>query len=327
MRRNCSKCGTETDDYNDLHCRIILQTETRQLLLRGEIEKARNLVSQAQFDEEWKARMLGLLFFEPAIDQAIKQEWFRREMESKKKLREEEENINTQLAPFFNTAKGLIEIRKFREVEIYVLKTQMDCPHLPMWEIYNSKLRKEIPDEFRIRVNYTHRKDWQRFHDILNREQLPFLIHITDESNLESIREHGGLYSKQAMQEFNIQPNRYASDDLSRSLDNRRGIFDFIHLSIRESPMIFRATLDRGVNPVDLKIDSRFIFAEETKFSDMNATDNNATVGYAIEDFERINFEIANRHRRCQTADEKKLFQAEILVKRHIPLEFITFSP
>ncbi|MSR88022.1 MAG: hypothetical protein EXS69_02605 [Candidatus Zambryskibacteria bacterium] len=67
----CKKCGAETSSGGDLHCRKILQTETRQLLLDGKIKDAESSVSQAKFDEAWKRIMLQRLYIEPEIQQVI----------------------------------------------------------------------------------------------------------------------------------------------------------------------------------------------------------------------------------------------------------------
>ena len=77
MQKTCSKCGELTDYDSDLHCREILRAETKQLLLCGKIKEAEHLVSQAQFNEEWKQVMLRHLFLEPEINQEVQE--FRRQ--------------------------------------------------------------------------------------------------------------------------------------------------------------------------------------------------------------------------------------------------------
>jgi hypothetical protein len=168
------------------------------------------------------------------------------------------------------------------------------------------------------------RTDWQRFDKVIEQENIRFLVHVTDISNLESIKRYG-LYSKQAMEDFAIQPTHYVSNVLSRELDGRRGIYDYIHLSLQKAPMFHVAEQEGRIRSIELRIDPMLIYAQETKFSDKNATDNSAHVGDAFEDFEKINFKIANGRERWSSEEEKKLFQAEILVKHHIPKEFIEF--
>ena len=64
------------------------------------------------------------------------------------------------------------------------------------------------------------------------------------------------------------------------------------------------------------------IYWEETLFSDENATANSVIIGGGLDDFKRINFELA-KSGLWQNEEEKKLIQAEVLVKSHIPLNFI----
>jgi len=312
MRNYCVKCGNETDDSDDLHCRRILVAETTQLLSLGEIEKAECLVFQAPFDKKWKKEMFDRLSVEPKRERVR----LRQEIEAQEKL-DEEEQIKKQLLMYFNHAKFFIESGKFREAETHILDKQMSCPNLPLWEKYVSGLRNNIPENFRLPIQYTARKEWKKFEDIRSGKELFFFVHVTDSSNIESIIKHGGLYSKHAMDQYNINARKYASNDLSWSLDNRRNLEDYIHLSIQKSPMMYNA----GINPITLQIDSRFIFAQETHFSDKNSTDSSATIGSGFQNFESINFQIART--RWSTDEEKKLFQAEILIKHHIPLEFI----
>lgn len=71
MQKVCSKCGETTNYDDDLHCREILRIKAKQLLLCGEIKEAKCLVAQAQFNEEWKRKMIQDLFLEPKIREEI----------------------------------------------------------------------------------------------------------------------------------------------------------------------------------------------------------------------------------------------------------------
>ncbi|MCX6720457.1 MAG: hypothetical protein NTW11_01480 [Candidatus Staskawiczbacteria bacterium] len=81
MNLKCSKCGAETSDSGDLHCRKILRAEISQLLLCGKIEEARNHISRAQFDEGWRSMMLQHLFLEPDINKKIQEFRHQQELE------------------------------------------------------------------------------------------------------------------------------------------------------------------------------------------------------------------------------------------------------
>jgi hypothetical protein len=71
-----------------------------------------------------------------------------------------------------------------------------------------------------------------------------------------------------------------------------------------------------------LRIDPAVIYLESTLFSHVNANDAEADPGGGIGSFERIDFGIATGPR-WEGQTQKKLFQAEVLVKRHVPLNLI----
>lgn len=65
------------------------------------------------------------------------------------------------------------------------------------------------------------------------------LFHFTDATNLESIKEVG-LLSRRDLATRPI-PVNYLSDDLSRSLDDQRGLSDFVHLAFHPEHMMLKA--------------------------------------------------------------------------------------
>jgi len=69
------------------------------------------------------------------------------------------------------------------------------------------------------------------------------LYHFTDVSNLDSIREHG-LCSWFKVDERKLEA-RKGSSSLSRTLDQRKGLADYVRLSfVRDHPMMFVALRD-----------------------------------------------------------------------------------
>ncbi len=320
IEKHCSRCGTETDDSNDLHCRKILVNEVKNLLSLGKIEEAESLVSHTQGSddwEKWKREMLARFSSEP-IRQRYQLKWD----EEAKQEREKEEAVDNVIASVFNSTRPPASQRELLDMDVRMLSKQMELGDFSLWERYKLFRQGEYTDAHPLLISYTQRKNWQDFGNVLSRESLPTFIHVTDESNIPSIRKYGGLYSNDAMKKYGIQPAVFASGVLSRELDNHRGISDHIHLSIQKSPMMHAVEKEGRIKPVILKIDARFVYAQETRFSDRNAVDNSANTGSRLEDFERINFQIAKG--RWTNEEEKKLFQAEILIKHHIPIEFIT---
>ncbi|RSD33712.1 MAG: hypothetical protein CI953_1383 [Methanohalophilus sp.] len=89
--------------------------------------------------------------------------------------------------------------------------------------------------------------------------------------------------------------------------------------------MYYVATNIKKIRPVVLLIDPIVICWESTKFSDYNATDNKASIGQKIDDFELIEFNLATQGYDSSKHNdiEKKCIQAEVLVKEYVPLRYI----
>lgn len=171
------------------------------------------------------------------------------------------------------------------------------------------------------------KENYQQYQQIIEEKGITSLYHFTDRDNLKSIIEHGGLYSWADCEAKNIQIAKPGGDDLSRSLDRRDGLQNFVRVSFTQNhPMMYIAiNQDRISNPVILKISPEVIYWQNSKFSDRNATRNGANVGGQLDDFKKIHFgSVRQKNHFDLDEDEQQYFQAEILVKNHIPLQYIT---
>jgi hypothetical protein len=164
--------------------------------------------------------------------------------------------------------------------------------------------------------------DWQDFQRLLTKRNIQTLYHFTDRRNLPSIRQHGGLYSWSYCEQHHIAIPFPASNDLSKALDVRKGLQDFVRLSFNPCQPMMYVAQGRGVVPVVLEISPEVIFWLHTQFSNVNATANNASIGSSIQDFKNINFPLALSGN-WTTAEEKAFIQAEVLVKTKLPIQFI----
>ena len=184
----------------------------------------------------------------------------------------------------------------------------------------------EFLQRTRPNMSERYKSDWASFRESLRFYQITYLYHFTDECNVDSIRYCKGLYSWQYCQDNEIQIKQLGGNNVSRMLENRKCLEDYIHLSFNSAqPMLFVAKSEgRIITPVILKIDPSVIYWEDTLFSDKNATDGGAIIGGTYEDFCQINLKVATSSR-WTGLEEKKLFQAEVLVKTHIPLQYIQF--
>ncbi|MCH5312423.1 MAG: DUF4433 domain-containing protein [Prevotella sp.] len=172
------------------------------------------------------------------------------------------------------------------------------------------------------------RKDnWEEFKALLDRHGIKKLYHFTDRDNLESIIKNGGLHSWGDCEEKGIKIAKPGGGMLSRDLDRRDGLQHYVRVSFTtQHPMMYVAMQDgRLSNPVILEIDPEVVYWQETKFSDMNATRSGASKGGDLINFQKIHFEAVKARKHFDLPEEEQpYFQAEVLVKSFIPLEYIT---
>ena len=169
----------------------------------------------------------------------------------------------------------------------------------------------------------TRKENWRAFKRVVDHQGIKYLYHFTDFRNLKSIRAHGGLYSWSSCEQRGIEIPAPGSSQDSRRLDRSKNLQDYVRLSLHhDHPMKHVARKEGRVKDLrTLVINPSVIYLDSTLFSDINATDRKARIGGDIESFERIRFDIALG--RWDGEMEKKFFQAEVLVKAHVPLHLI----
>lgn len=195
-----------------------------------------------------------------------------------------------------------------------------------------AKRREEV-----ARINEAQRKkelfkqqrrkpDWQQYQIVLNNNNINTLYHFTDRSNLLSIKRHGALYSWHYCVRNNIDIPMPGGDDLSRLLDRRYNLQNYVRVSFtRNHPMMYIALNQNRINnPVILEIDTEVVFWKNSKYANKNATRKDVSIGSEIDDFKRIKFNFVklNKHFDLDESD-KPFYQAEVLVLEKIPIEFI----
>lgn len=146
------------------------------------------------------------------------------------------------------------------------------------------------------------------------------LYHFTDRSNVDSIIKHGALYSWAFCESNGITIPRPGGNQLSRDLDRRRGLENFVRLSFtKEHPMLYHAKNDGRINDVViLEIDARVLLWNTTLVSDQNANANSASIGSTLEDLRRVKLDIMNPHG-FPDDETRKYLQAEALVEEFVP--------
>ena len=115
------------------------------------------------------------------------------------------------------------------------------------------------------------------------------------------------------------------SSQLSRVLDQKKGLGDFVRLSFTPRHPMMYVALDesRLTDPVILEINLSVVLIPGTLFSDRNAAANTASISDSVSG---IRFDIALCSTQfCVPAADRPFFQAEILVPSNIAPTFIIF--
>jgi len=189
-------------------------------------------------------------------------------------------------------------------------------------QLFQNLNQQESPDCDDISSKY--KEDWLEIKRIVQQNNITKLYHFTDRANLQSIRERGGLFSWQDLENMNVKIPAQGGNDLSKQLDLNRCLQSYVRLSfVANPPMLYFAKKDgRILNPVILEIDPTVIFFKNTLYSDSNATSNKANTGGDLSSFKKIKFEILKQVR-WDGEEEKHYWQAEIMVKNNIPITLI----
>lgn len=188
------------------------------------------------------------------------------------------------------------------------------------------KIQKEEERKYQEQKKRTenYKPDWEEYKKILTANQIHTLYHFTDRENLKSIKKHGALYSWHYCITNNIDIPVPGGNQLSRDLDTRKGLQDYVRVSFtRSHPMMFVQPI-RTRNNVILELDIELIYWKGTKYADKNATRNDVNVGSSLHDFNQLRFDLFKRPNHFGLSDhDKPFFQGEILMPTKIPAKFI----
>ena len=172
------------------------------------------------------------------------------------------------------------------------------------------------------------KSNWQEFKAVLDEHKIVKLYHFTDRDNLESIIKNGGLYSWMDCERKGIKIIKPGGSPVSRQLDSGRNLEDYVRVSFTtQHPMMYVAMKDGRIsNPVILEIDPEVIYWNETLYANLNAAKHTIKpiIGPTLSDFKQIHFQSLKVRTHFDLPEEEQpYFQAEVLVKNFIPLEYI----
>jgi hypothetical protein len=215
------------------------------------------------------------------------------------------------------------KLRKLREVEDKIREERQ--------QVESSKRRENDEKERQAKAKLENllikKHNWQEFQQVLQQNGISILYHFTDKANLKSIKENGGLYSWQYCDRSGIDIPFPGGGTLSRQLDCQYGLQDYVRVSFTEKhPMMFFSKKEGRIqNPVILKISLDVAYFANTRFANMNATKTGHRQGVSLDDLKAIHFETVKLQNHFDLDDsEKSYYQAELLIKTWIPIEYIT---
>lgn len=159
--------------------------------------------------------------------------------------------------------------------------------------------------------------------EYLRKNNIEYLYHFTDRKNLASIIKNKGLFSWKYCEENKILIPVPGGDNLSRKLDLKFNLEDYVRLSFCEDhPMVYRLK-SSGCDLVLLKIKVDASWSKDTLFSDMNAAASSHHHGPNYEDLLRVDMRAVKRKRIYRDDPDFSKHQAEVMVKTFVPIEYI----
>jgi len=190
-----------------------------------------------------------------------------------------------------------------------------------------AKKKKEEDKKQELQRVLAKRSNWQEFAQVLQANDIPTLYHFTDKANIDYIKRYGGLFSWQHLRKTGLEVPYEGGGSLSKDLDRRYGLQDFVRVCFTENhPMMYVARNEGRIpNPIILKINTEVCEFQNTKFANMNATRNGHSCGNSLADLQRIKFDVVRQRTHFDLSEQDKpYYQAEVLVKTWIPIEYIT---
>jgi len=188
------------------------------------------------------------------------------------------------------------------------------------------KIKIPVKVPFKPKPKQEFKFSKEKYMDVLLDHNITKLYHFTDRSNIAMINRMRGLYSWEYMESKNNTIPTPGGDNLSRMLDARYGLGNYVRTSFCQNHPMMHVARNQGriPDPVILHIDPVIVTLYDTLFSDMNATKNEHQKGEKLDDLERVKFDICLQRNHFNVEPyEKPYYQAEVMVKQFIPVKYI----
>ena len=170
----------------------------------------------------------------------------------------------------------------------------------------------------------SQKPDAETFLEVVNENGIKNLYHWTDARNLESILDARALMPSAILKQASLAQWIPGGDAYSLDRDVQLGLDHFVHLCFTPwQPMRLR----NHANNIDkqyaiFEVSTDVVAWLATEFTDRNASDGTKSRGNSLEHLNAIRFNIATADR-PYGYEERKLFQAEVMVAGMIPLQYV----
>jgi hypothetical protein len=147
------------------------------------------------------------------------------------------------------------------------------------------------------------------------------------------IRDLGGLYSLEQLEEMGLEIPAPGGNDWSRDADRRKDLHKYVHLCFRNNhPMEYRARQEgRIVQPYYLQVSAEVLEFEGVRYTHDVSNKRGVRLRTIEEAREMIDFEVLYTRTDWKNPEVKQRLdeaeKCEILVPDHIPIELIRNIP
>ena len=178
------------------------------------------------------------------------------------------------------------------------------------------------PQPKEVKEVITKNKSNTSLKKLLAKYNITSLWHFTDQSNIDSIQEHG-ILSLSNLRRKNIEMLHTASSTLSHRIDRVKKLDSYVHLSFLDDHPLYYVALKeaRIIDPVWIEIDISILFDEKTRFCNQVANKSGAKILTVDKIEQYIDFDTMLYGKDFHQSKEVR--KAEILIDSHIPVEKI----
>lgn len=184
---------------------------------------------------------------------------------------------------------------------------------------------KIMPISYLQKNNYcpTYKEEAAQIRKYLKDNGVCYFYHFTEYDKINSIIKYGGLLSyKRCLDEGIVLPLR-EDMALSRDIDAKLGLEDYARLSFNSHLPKIDVRIKEGAKLIMLKVSTEVALFEDTIFTNIEATHSGLSFGSSLNDLCKVRIPATSRVNVPPNDQDYLHSQAEILVKRFIPLKYI----